>query len=217
MTGNTATDALRLCVSGAWELQESLAACRPLLPGSPPPALWRGQRLVLMTVHRRELEEEALYRLLFGIRGAFAVRRDVRVLFPVHPSPRVRRAAVATLGDCPNVHLIEPLPLPHMGRLLSRASLLLTDSGGLQEEAVFLGIPTLVLRQRTERPEGVAAGVLCCVGTDGDVVSASITALLDDEQALARMAHPSPVFGDGFAAERMVAAWKASEWGPSAS
>jgi UDP-N-acetylglucosamine 2-epimerase (non-hydrolysing) len=118
---------------------------------------------------------------------------------------------VAAFGACRQAHLIEPLPLPHMQRLLARATLLLTDSGGLQEEATYLGIPTLVLREVTERPEGVEAGVLRLVGTNGQSVCAALADLLDNERSRLCMARPSDVYGDGRVSARIVdalGAWR---------
>lgn len=191
--GNTAIDALRLCL---------------LYPSPLPPVAPTGKRIVLLTAHRRESPPEVLLPLLVAIRDAVERFDDVHLVFPVHPSPSVQKAAQEAFATCSHVTLTPPLPLPQMQMLLSRATLLLTDSGGLQEEAVYLGTPTLVLRQVTERPEGVAAGVLRVVGTDGEAVAASITHLLCDEAARQSMARPSHVFGDGHAADVITDALK---------
>ena len=204
LCGNTATDAVRLCLRDApADPACILRAARPLDGEAPLPSL-RGKRLILLTAHRRETDQASLGTLLGGIRHALERIEDAVLVFPVHPSPRVRRAAVAAFRGCPQAHLIEPLPLPYMQRLLARATLLLTDSGGLQEEAVYLGIPTLVLREVTERPEGVAAGVLRLVGTDGTSVGDAMCELLTNEAARDAMARPSPCFGDGYAADRIA-------------
>ena len=204
LCGNTAIDALRLTLLHA----EAYTPTEPdilHLDGSRllPDAL-TGKRLLLLTTHRRELHPQEMLAMLQGIAAAVRQQPDTLLLFPVHPSPRVRQAAIAAFCDCPNAHLVEPLPLPQMHRLLSRATLLLTDSGGLQEEAVYLGLPTLVLRECTERPEGVRAGVLRPIGCDGATIGTAITQLLTEERARKAMAKPSTVFGDGFAAERIV-------------
>ena len=138
--------------------------------------------------------------LLRGIRDAVEHRTGVRVIFPVHPSPVVQRAARQAFGGCENVIMTDPLPLPLMQHLLARAWLLLTDSGGLQEEATYLGVPTLVLRTTTERPEGVAAGVLRVVGGERETVRQALELFLRCPAEREAMAHPSMVFGDGHAA-----------------
>lgn len=187
--GNTAIDALRFCLEHPLPLPFSLPT---------------GKRLVLLTAHRRETAPTVLLSLLSAIRRAIESLDDVHLLFPVHPAPTVQQAAKAAFDSCPNATLIAPLPLPQMQILLSRASLLLTDSGGLQEEATYLGIPTLVLREVTERPEGVSAGVLCPVGRDAAQVTERMLHLLSDEAQRQRMAHPSNVYGDGHTAEHIV-------------
>ena len=190
--GNTATDALRLCLD---------AGCaHPLL------RFGEGKRLLLLTAHRRELDETERLALLRGIRAGIEGREDVRLVFPVHPSPTVRTVAEQAFGGCPNVRLTPPLDLPVLQKLLARAALLLTDSGGLQEEATYLGVPTLVLREETERPEGVEAGVLRTVGTSPGQVRRELGRLLDDECERRRMARRSDVYGDGHAAEAVVRA-----------
>ena len=191
MVGNTATDALRLC------LERPIR--HPLLEWAGP-----GRRLILLTSHRRELGGEERLTLLQGIREVIEARRDVCLIVPAHPSPAVRAAAHQALGNCANAIVTEPLPLPLMQHLLARSYLLLTDSGGLQEEATYLGIPTLVLRDVTERPEGVAAGVLRTVGWQRERVCEHLTRLLDYDDERAAMAQPSSVFGDGYAAQHIA-------------
>ena len=190
--GNTATDALRLC----------------LRTDFPHPLLERaaGRRLVLLTAHRREMSAAARAALLRAVREEIERRADVLLVFAVHPSPAVREAAEQAFAGCFNAVLTEPLELPVLQNLLARATLLLTDSGGLQEEATYLGVPTLVLRDVTERPEGVAAGVLCMAGTDGGKVRRLMAALLDDERKLRRMERASDVYGNGHAAAAIVQA-----------
>jgi UDP-N-acetylglucosamine 2-epimerase (non-hydrolysing) len=199
--GNTATDALRLCLASPMK--------HPLMD-------WvAGRRLILLSAHRREMPEERRREVLCAIRREIEGREDVCLIFPVHPSPVVRRAAEVFCG-CANVRLTEPLDLPLLQQLMARATLLLTDSGGMQEEATYLGLPTLVLRDVTERPEGVAAGVLRLAGTDADAIQGALAELLDHEKALSSMARPAAVYGDGFVARRIAAVMEAlslaGEW-----
>jgi UDP-N-acetylglucosamine 2-epimerase (non-hydrolysing) len=199
--GNTATDALRLCLASPMK--------HPLMD-------WvAGRRLILLSAHRREMPEERRREVLCAIRREIEGREDVCLIFPVHPSPVVRRAAEVFCG-CANVRLTEPLDLPLLQQLMARATLLLTDSGGMQEEATYLGLPTLVLRDVTERPEGVAAGVLRLAGTDADAIRGALAELLDHEKALSSMARPAAVYGDGFVARRIAAVMEAlslaGEW-----
>jgi UDP-N-acetylglucosamine 2-epimerase (non-hydrolysing) len=126
------------------------------------------------------------------------------LVFAVHPSPAVRAVAEHAFEGCFNAALTEPLELPTLQNLLARSTLLLTDSGGLQEEATYLGIPTLVLREVTERPEGVAAGVLRMAGVEGERVRAHMAALLDDERRRRRMERASDVYGNGHAADAIA-------------
>ena len=143
-----------------------------------------------------EVIDEAVTRL--------AARPDVAVIFPVHLNPNVRAVMNARLADLDNIALIEPLDYPHFARLLDISTLMLTDSGGVQEEAPALGKPVLVMRETTERPEGVEAGTAKLVGTDADRIVAQATRLLDDPEAYAAMARAHNPFGDGRAVERIV-------------
>ena len=190
VVGNTATDALRLCLK------------RPPSYGSVDLA---GRRLIVITAHRREMTPGERRKMLLSIRWEIEGRRDVLAVFAVHPSPAVRCVAEEVLEGCANVRLTPPLSLPDMQHLLARADLLLTDSGGMQEEATYLGLPTLVLRDVTERPEGVEAGVLRIVGTDGETVRAALRELLDRPDLRESMARPSFVYGDGHVSERIAA------------
>jgi UDP-N-acetylglucosamine 2-epimerase (non-hydrolysing) len=197
VVGNTATDALRLCLARRCEHSLTNAVA--------------GKRLILLTAHRREMAPEERLSLFRAIRAEVERRQDVIVVFPVHPSPSVGAAAQSAFEGCDNVVLSEPLELPVLQHLLARAEILLTDSGGLQEEATYLGIPTLVLREVTERPEGVEAGVLRLVGTNGQSVCAALADLLDNERSRLCMARPSDVYGDGRVSARIVdalGAWR---------
>jgi UDP-N-acetylglucosamine 2-epimerase (non-hydrolysing) len=133
-----------------------------------------------------------------------ASRDDVAIIFPVHPNPNVRRVMDAGLAGLDNVALIEPLDYPHFARLLALCEIMLTDSGGVQEEAPALGKPVLVMRETTERPEGVAAGTARLVGTCADTIVTEISTLLDDKAAYEAIAKAHNPFGDGQAARRIV-------------
>jgi UDP-N-acetylglucosamine 2-epimerase (non-hydrolysing) len=167
-------------------------------------ARFAGKRIVAVTSHRRENfggGMEAIARSIADI----ASRPDVAVIFPVHPNPNVRPVMEAVLGGLPNVAMIEPLDYPHFVRLLDMCHLVLTDSGGVQEEAPSLGKPVLVMRETTERPEGVAAGTAKLVGTDQSRIVQEVLTLLDDEAGYAAMARAHNPFGDGQAAKRIAA------------
>ena len=166
-------------------------------------ARFAGKRIIAVTSHRRENfggGMEAIARSIADI----AARPDVAVIFPVHPNPNVRPVMEALLGALPNVAMIEPLDYPHFVRLLDMCELVLTDSGGVQEEAPSLGKPVLVMRETTERPEGVAAGTARLVGTDRTTIVRSVVDLLDDEEAYAAMSRAHNPFGDGHASERIA-------------
>ncbi len=195
--GNTATDALRLCLRDSFE--------HPILQAA------AGRRLVILTTHRRELSDATRATLLQSIRARLTEREDVFTVVPVHPSARVGEVVRANLEGCENIVLTPPLDLPVLQNLMARATLLLTDSGGMQEEATYLGLPTLVLRETTERPEGVAVGVLRCVGTEGQAVGEALDRLLEHEDERRRMMQKSTVYGDGYASERIAAVMEA--WG----
>jgi len=161
------------------------------------------KRIIAVTSHRRENfggGMEAIARAIADIAG----RPDVAVIFPVHPNPNVRPVMDAVLGGLPNVAMIEPLDYPHFVRLLDLCNLVLTDSGGVQEEAPSLGKPVLVMRETTERPEGIAAGTAKLVGTDRAAIVRSVFALLDDEAAYAAMSRAHNPFGDGHASKRIA-------------
>lgn len=135
---------------------------------------------------------------------AIAARDDVACIFPVHMNPKVRTVMNAALGDLPNVAMIEPLDYPCFARLLSISHIMLTDSGGVQEEAPALGKPVLVLRETTERPESVTTGIAKLIGTDTQRIICEISTLLDDDAAYAAMARGRYSFGDGHASQRIA-------------
>ena len=197
VTGNTVIDALLATVDRV-NGEPALASGLDDLA-----ARFAGKRIVAVTSHRRENfggGMEAIARSIADI----AARPDVSVIFPVHPNPNVRPVMDAVLGNLPNVAMIEPLDYPHFVRLLDLCHLVLTDSGGVQEEAPSLGKPVLVMRETTERPEGVQAGTAKLVGADRDRIVREVLALLDDDAAYQAMARAHNPFGDGKAAERIA-------------
>jgi UDP-N-acetylglucosamine 2-epimerase (non-hydrolysing) len=165
-----------------------------------------GNRLIAVTAHRRENFGSPFEGICRGLKKIAESDPDLQIVYPVHLNPNVQEPVNRILGGIANVTLLPPLDYLPMVHLMRHAKLVLTDSGGIQEEATSLGIPTLVLREVTERPEGVEAGVLKLVGTDADVIYAEAHHLLTDAAAYERMAHAQNPFGDGHAAERIVAA-----------
>lgn len=164
-------------------------------------------RMILVTAHRRENFGSPLKNICTALRQlAETYTDDLRIVYPVHLNPNVQEPVHRMLGDVPNIHLLPPLDYLPFVHLMKRAALVLTDSGGLQEEAPGLGVPVLVLRGVTERPEGVEAGTVKLVGTDAGHIVAEARRLLDDPQAHAAMARSVNPYGDGRAAERIVAA-----------
>jgi UDP-N-acetylglucosamine 2-epimerase (non-hydrolysing) len=200
VTGNTVVDAL-VQTRARLDASPALAAeADRLLPALPP-----SQRLVLVTGHRRESFGQGFRNICAALR-TLAAREDVAIVYPVHPNPQVSSVVHEELGRLARVHLIAPLEYPSFVRLLSRARLVLTDSGGVQEEAPALGVPALVMRDTTERPEAVEAGCVRLVGTETGVITAAVNELLDDPQAHARMARADNPYGDGQASLRIRAA-----------
>jgi UDP-N-acetylglucosamine 2-epimerase (non-hydrolysing) len=197
VTGNTVIDALQW-VSARIEAEPALASGL-----APLEARFAGKRIIGVTSHRRENFGGGLEAIAEAIR-AIAARPDVALIFPVHPNPNVRKVMDAALDGLPNVALIEPLDYPHFARLIAISDIMLTDSGGVQEEAPALGKPVLVMRETTERPEGVEAGTARLVGTDKDRIVSEIFTLLDDKAAWSEMARAHNPFGDGQAARRIV-------------
>ena len=197
VTGNTVIDAL-LATKARIDENPSLAAgLDPLVER------FAGRRIVAVTSHRRENFGDGMRAIAEAI-AAIAARPDVAVIFPVHPNPQVRAAMEPLLAALSNVALIDPLDYPHFVRLLAESDLVLTDSGGVQEEAPSLGKPVLVMRETTERPEGITAGTAKLVGTDKDRIVTEIFSLLDDSEAYSAMARAHNPFGDGLAAQRIA-------------
>lgn len=196
VTGNTGIDALQ------WASQLPVRFDDPALQ-----ELYDGDaRLVVVTAHRRENWGEGLAGIAEGVRRLALAEPGVRFVLPLHPNPQVRASLVAPLRECPNVLLTEPLPYVSFARLLTRCHLVITDSGGIQEEAPALGKPVLVTRATTERAEGLQAGTLLLVGTDPTRIAFEGVRLLTDPVAYEQMAHATNPYGDGRAAERIVAA-----------
>lgn len=197
VTGNTVIDALH------WT-RDRIAAAPTLAAGLNAIAdQFAGKRIVLVTTHRRENFGDGMAAIARAI-ARISARDDVAVLFPMHPNPNVVSVMDDILGHRHNVARIEPLDYPHFIRALGLCDLALTDSGGVQEEAPALGKPVLVMRDTTERPEGVAAGTAKLIGTDEDHIVSEVFTLLDDKAAYAAMARAHNPFGDGHASERIA-------------
>ena len=197
VTGNTVIDALNWVVA-------RIAAEPALASGlADVERRFAGKRIIGVTSHRRENFGGGMEAIADAI-ARLAAREDVGIVFPVHLNPNVRGLMHEKLGALDNVALLEPLDYPHFARLLDICDLMLTDSGGVQEEAPALGKPVLVMRETTERPEGVAAGTARLVGTDADAIVTEATRLLDDADAYAAMARAHNPFGDGRSAARIA-------------
>jgi UDP-N-acetylglucosamine 2-epimerase (non-hydrolysing) len=200
VTGNTVIDALLMTV-------------RRLRREGSRSQQWssNGQRLILVTAHRRENFGQPLIRICRAL-AEIATRypSDVQLVYPVHPNPNVSGPVHEMLGGIPNITLTEPLGYYDFVRLMSQAYLILTDSGGLQEEAPSLGVPVLVLREVTERPEGVAAGVVKVIGTDEQTIANEVVTLLENDLVYRNMSQRANPYGDGRASQRIVAAIRAT-------
>jgi UDP-N-acetylglucosamine 2-epimerase (non-hydrolysing) len=192
VTGNTGIDSV-LWVRDRLESGE--------LPSAPHPEA-ASQRLILVTAHRRESFGEGFLRICEAL-VKIADRDDVRLIYPVHPNPNVRSTVERHLGAHPHISLVEPMDYVPFVDLMRRAYILLTDSGGIQEEGPSLGKPVLVLREKTERPEAVAAGTVKLVGTDVDRIVSETSRLLDDPAEYRRMSLIHNPYGDGHASERI--------------
>lgn len=202
VTGNTVVDALQ------WAVQQPVEFSDPRVAELA--GLGDDRGLVLVTTHRREAWGARMEAAMAGLGDVARNHPELDFLLPLHRNPVVRDAVVGALGELANVMLTEPLAYAEFAQVMDRARLIVTDSGGVQEEAPSLGKPVLVLRDSTERPEGVAAGTVKLVGTDRDVVRTETERLLTDPAAYAKMANAVNPYGDGHAAERSVAAIRAS-------
>ncbi len=190
VTGNTAIDALKTTVRKDY--------CHPELDWA------RGSRLILITAHRRENLGEPMRHMFCAIRRVCDEHADIKAIYPIHMNPAVRETANAVLGGDDRIHIIEPLEVMDFHNFLARAYLVLTDSGGIQEEAPSLGKPVLVMRNTTERPEGVDAGTLKLVGTDEETIYQSFKLLLENETEYQKMSQASNPYGDGYASVRIA-------------
>lgn len=190
ITGNTAIDAMKHTVSEDYH-HEVLD--------------WIGDdRMILLTAHRRENLGEPMYHIFRAIRRIVEEFEDIKVVYPIHMNPKVRAVASEVLDGCERVRLIEPLEVVDFHNFQNKSFLILTDSGGIQEEAPSLGKPVLVLRDTTERPEGIDAGTLKLAGTEEEVIYQMTKELLVNEELYAQMSHASNPYGDGHASERIA-------------
>ncbi len=190
ITGNTAIDALKTTVKEDY---------------SHPELEWaKGSRLIMITAHRRENLGEPMKNMFRAIRRVMDENPDVKAIYPIHMNPVVRETANSILGDDERIHIIEPLEVLDFHNFLNKSYLILTDSGGIQEEAPSLGKPVLVMRDTTERPEGIKAGTLKLVGTEEETIYNEFTRLLTDEEEYNKMSQASNPYGDGFACKRIA-------------
>lgn len=190
VTGNTAIDALKTTVKADYTHPELVWA--------------NGSRLIMITAHRRENLGEPMRHMFKAIRRVMDEHPDVKAIYPIHMNPVVREIANEYLGDDDRIHIIEPLDVLDFHNFLSRSYLILTDSGGIQEEAPSLGKPVLVMRDTTERPEGIAAGTLKLVGTEEETIYKEFSRLLSDKDEYKAMSQASNPYGDGHACERIA-------------
>lgn len=191
VTGNTAIDALQQTVQKDYH-HDVLDEITP------------GNRIILVTMHRRENQGEPMRRVFRVMKQVVDSHDDVEIIYPVHLSPRVQEVAKEVLGGDPRIHLIDPLDVVDFHNLAKRSYFIMTDSGGVQEEAPSLGKPVLVLRDTTERPEGVKAGTLKLIGTEVEPVKKAMIDLLEDQAAYDEMANAKNPYGDGHASDRIM-------------
>ncbi len=190
ITGNTAIDALKTTVRDDY---------------THPELEWvKDSRLIMITAHRRENLGEPMHNMFRAIRRVMDEHTDVKAIYPIHMNPIVRQAADEELGDCDRIHIIEPLEVLDFHNFLARSYMILTDSGGIQEEAPSLGKPVLVMRDTTERPEGIKAGTLKLVGTEEQVIYENFKMLLEEKSEYDAMSKASNPYGDGFACKRIA-------------
>ncbi len=190
VTGNTAIDALKTTVKSDYTHPELEWA--------------KDSRLIMITAHRRENLGEPMHNMFRAIRRVMDEHPDVKAIYPIHMNPVVRQAADEELSGCDRVHIIEPLEVFDFHNFLARSYMILTDSGGIQEEAPSLGKPVLVMRDTTERPEGIKAGTLKLVGTNEQVIYENFKLLLEDKRAYNAMSKAANPYGDGFACKRIA-------------
>lgn len=190
VTGNTAIDALKTTVRDDYSHEQLTWAS--------------DSRLIMLTAHRRENLGQPLKHMFRAIKRIVDEYEDIKVIYPIHMNPVVRETANEILGGCDRIKIIDPLDVLDFHNFLAKSYLILTDSGGIQEEAPSLGKPVLVMRDTTERPEGIAAGTLKLVGTDEEVIYDVFKLLLQDKVEYEKMSHASNPYGDGFACKRIA-------------
>lgn len=190
VTGNTAIDALKTTVKSDYTHPELEWA--------------KGSRLITITAHRRENLGEPMHHMFRAIRKIMDEHDDVKAIYPIHMNPIVRKAAEEELGGCDRIHIIDPLDVLDFHNFMERSYLILTDSGGIQEEAPSLGKPVLVMRDTTERPEGVKAGTLKLVGTDEETIYQNFKTLLENKEEYEKMSQASNPYGDGTACRQIA-------------
>ena len=190
VTGNTAIDALKTTVKAEYTHPELEWA--------------KDSRLILITAHRRENLGTPMRNMFRAIRRVMEEHPDVKAIYPIHMNPVVRQTANEVFGDEERIHIIEPLDVLDFHNFMSRSYMILTDSGGIQEEAPSLGKPVLVMRDTTERPEGIEAGTLKLVGTEEDIIYRHFKELLENAEEYGRMSNASNPYGDGFASKRIA-------------
>lgn len=190
VTGNTAIDALKTTVSKSYNHEQLDWA--------------NGSRLIMLTAHRRENLGEPMHHMFRAVKRIVDEFPDVKVIYPIHMNPVVREIANAELGDSDRIRIIEPLEVIDFHNFLARSYMILTDSGGIQEEAPSLGKPVLVMRDTTERPEGIKAGTLKLVGTDEETIYNNFKTLLENKQEYEKMSKAQNPYGDGFACKRIA-------------
>lgn len=189
VTGNTAIDALKTTVKENYTHEYLKWAL--------------GSKLIMITAHRRENLGEPMKNMFKAIKRIIEENADIKAIYPIHMNPVVRETANGIFGDCKRIRIIEPLDVIDFHNFLARSYLVLTDSGGIQEEAPSLGKPVLVMRETTERPEGIAAGTLKLVGTDEEVIYKAFSQLLRDHNEYDKMSKSSNPYGDGYASKRI--------------
>lgn len=190
ITGNTVIDALKTTVKKDYTHPELEWA--------------KGSRLIFITAHRRENQGKPMHHMFRAIRRVINEYPDVKALYPIHMNPVVRKAADEELGDCDRIHIIDPIEVFDCHNIMANSYLILTDSGGIQEEAPSLGKPVLVMRDTTERPEGIEAGTLKLVGTQEEVIYQNFKELLESKEEYSKMAKANNPYGDGFACKRIA-------------
>lgn len=190
ITGNTVIDALKTTVRNDYTHPELEWA--------------KGSRLIFITAHRRENLGEPMHNMFRAIRRVMDEHSDVKALYPIHMNPIVRQAAQEELGGMDRIHIIDPIEVFDCHNIMAHSYMILTDSGGIQEEAPSLGKPVLVMRDTTERPEGIEAGTLKLVGTEEEVIYMSFKELLEDKEVYNTMARANNPYGDGFACKRIA-------------